>query len=115
MLTRTSSLMKLLALEWLLGVGMPDKLKEASLAIKALYDEDIADEVCSGWDEPVILPRCSLYTSRLRIRHFLCSKFGKYLQQQAGHSRTATLTYLCEILDVLVSRTAPSSTFSTQR
>ena len=36
---------QLLALEWLLGVGMPDKLKEAPLAVKALYDEDIADEV----------------------------------------------------------------------
>ncbi len=37
--------LQLLALEWLLGVGMPDKLKEAPLAVKALYDEDIADEV----------------------------------------------------------------------
>jgi hypothetical protein len=36
---------QLLALEWLLGVGMPDKLKEAPLAVKALYDEDVADEV----------------------------------------------------------------------
>ena len=26
-------------------MGMPDKLKEAPLAVKALYDEDIADEV----------------------------------------------------------------------
>ena len=40
--------MQLLALEWLLGVGMPDKLKEAPLAVKALYDEDVADEVCNS-------------------------------------------------------------------
>ena len=40
-----AQLAQLLALEWLLGVGMPDKLKEAPLAIKVLYDEDIAEEV----------------------------------------------------------------------
>ena len=46
-----AQLAQLLALEWLLGVGMPEKLKEAPLAIKVLYDEDIAEEVCLD-DEP---------------------------------------------------------------
>lgn len=52
-----AQLAQLLALEWLLGVGMPDKLKEAPLAIKVLYDEDIAEEVCLN-DEPLGRSQC---------------------------------------------------------
>jgi translation initiation factor 5 len=34
----------LVALEWLCAVGAPVRIKEAALALKALYDEDLADE-----------------------------------------------------------------------
>lgn len=50
-----AQLAQLLALEWLLGTGLPDKLKEAPLAIKVLYDEDIAEEVCTMILYPTVL------------------------------------------------------------
>ncbi|KAF6261490.1 eukaryotic translation initiation factor 5 [Scenedesmus sp. NREL 46B-D3] len=37
-------LAQLVALEWLLAVGNPAKLPEAALALKALYDADLAEE-----------------------------------------------------------------------
>ena len=37
-------LAQLLALEWLLAVGAPDRVKEGALALKVLYDEDLAEE-----------------------------------------------------------------------
>ena len=40
----TSQLAQLVALEHLLGVTLPERAREASLALKALYDEEIAPE-----------------------------------------------------------------------
>ena len=40
----TSQLAQLVALEHLLGVILPERAREASLALKALYDEEIAPE-----------------------------------------------------------------------
>jgi len=37
-------LAQLLALEWLLAVGAPDRVKEGALALKLLYDEDLEEE-----------------------------------------------------------------------
>jgi translation initiation factor 5 len=37
-------LAQLLALEWLLAVGAPERVKEGALALKVLYDEDLAEE-----------------------------------------------------------------------
>lgn len=37
-------LAQLVAMEWLLTVGCPDKAREAPLALKELYDEDMAEE-----------------------------------------------------------------------
>jgi translation initiation factor 5 len=37
-------LAQLLALEWLLAVGAPQRVKEGALALKVLYDEDLAEE-----------------------------------------------------------------------
>ena len=36
---------QLLALEYLVGVALPDKTRQTAVALKALYDEDIVDEV----------------------------------------------------------------------
>ena len=38
---------QLLALEYLVGVALPDKTRQTAVALKALYDEDVVDEVCS--------------------------------------------------------------------
>jgi hypothetical protein len=37
---------QLLALEYLVGVALPDKTRQTAVALKALYDEDVIDEVC---------------------------------------------------------------------
>ena len=37
---------QLLALEYLVGVALPDKTRQTAVALKALYDEDVVDEVC---------------------------------------------------------------------
>eukprot|EP00879_Flechtneria_rotunda_P006464 GHRR01006793.1.p1 GENE.GHRR01006793.1~~GHRR01006793.1.p1 ORF type:complete len:331 (+),score=124.63 GHRR01006793.1:1592-2584(+) len=37
-------LAQLVALEWLLAIGAPERLREAPLALKALYDADITEE-----------------------------------------------------------------------
>jgi translation initiation factor 5 len=37
-------LAQLVALEWLLAVGCPEKMREAPLALKAIYDADLAEE-----------------------------------------------------------------------
>ena len=36
---------QLLALEYLVGVALPDKTRQTAVALKALYDEDVVDEV----------------------------------------------------------------------
>jgi len=36
---------QLVALEYLVGVALPEKLKQTAVALKALYDEDIVEEV----------------------------------------------------------------------
>ncbi len=39
---------QLVALEYLVGVALPDKVKQTAVALKALYDEDVVEEVrCS--------------------------------------------------------------------
>jgi hypothetical protein len=39
---------QLLALEYLVGVALPDKTRQTAVALKALYDEDVVDEVCTA-------------------------------------------------------------------
>ena len=41
-----------MALEYLVGVALPDKLKQTAVALKALYDEDVIEEV------HLFLPAC---------------------------------------------------------
>lgn len=46
---------QLLALEYLVGVALPDKTRQTAVALKALYDEDVVDEVCQTGCTPLIL------------------------------------------------------------
>ena len=41
---QTSQLAQLVALEHLLGVALPERAREASLALKALYDAEVVPE-----------------------------------------------------------------------
>jgi len=44
----------LVALEWLCAAGAPARMKEAAFALKALYDEDLADEdIVLAWADRV--------------------------------------------------------------
>ena len=46
---------QLVALEYLVGVALPDKLKQTAVALKALYDEDVIEEV------QLFLPACVFF------------------------------------------------------
>jgi translation initiation factor 5 len=48
----TKQIGQLLALEYLVGVALPDKTRQTAVALKALYDEDVVDEGCiQYWHE----------------------------------------------------------------